>query len=423
MNALNHFMTGMLLTATALLGFVSCDDRYPHEPDGGVSVALDNSRCLEVDIRQTRLFVYDTGGGLVAVYDYADAYAVASGLLPLADGYYTVAVIINADETPTPKETSTLTALREWVSAQSGTDADLLSSMAEVSVSGNRVIRVTLPLLHGAFSLSVLGVNFSMPEAAMPDFTPTKSRAAEAGYKLRCVAELCKAGTDEVVLHKAIAPELQADGTYKADLQLSEGSYDLRLWADYADTDAPLADAFYHTESLKAVTLFTDSYTANTDDKDAAYGNENGIMVSGEGAAVTMELQRPLAKYRIVANDVETYKKLMGLEPDNYPPLEDLTVTMQYEAFLPSEFNAKNGTVTDAITGIGFSSKLIDTNISSKTLNIASDWIFASRESSVNATITVSDSKGNKVSSVSGVSAVCQSLTNKDIKPQSPANS
>ena len=402
MKALNHFMTGVLLTAAALLGFASCDYRYPHEPDGGVAIALDNSRCPDVDIRQTQIFVYDTGGNLVAVYDYADAYAVASGLLPLEDGYYTVAVIVNADEVPS--ETSTLTALREWISTQSGTDTDLLSGMSEVGVSGNRVIRVTLPLLQGVFSLSVLGVSFSMPEASMPDFAPTKSRAAEAGYMLRCVAELSKAGTDEVVLHKAITPELQADGTYRVDLQLSEGSYDLDLWVDYARTEAPLADLFYHTESLKAVALVTEPYTANMEAKDAFYGGKSGVMVSSEGTTVTMSLQRPLAKYKIIANDVETYKKLMKLEPDNYPPLEDLTVTMLYEAFLPSEFNAKNGTVTDAITGIGFSSKLTDTNINSKTLNIASDWIFASTESSVTATITVSDSKGNKVSSVSGVS-------------------
>lgn len=123
-----------------------------------------------------------------------------------------------------------------------------------------------------------------------------------------------------------------------------------------------------------------------------------------EGASISISLQRPLAKYRIVANDVETYKKLMELEPDNYPPLEDLTVTMQYEGYFPTEFNAKSSTVTDAITGIGFSSKLTDTNINYNTLNIASDWIFASRETSVTATITISDSKGNKVSSVSGVS-------------------
>ncbi len=59
--------------------------------------------------------------------------------------------------------------------------------------------------------------------------------------------------------------------------------------------EAPLADAFYHTESLKAVTLFTEPYTANTDAKDAAYGNESGIAISDKGTTLSMPLQRPFA--------------------------------------------------------------------------------------------------------------------------------
>ena len=404
MKTLNHYIISLLLIAAAIFGFTACSSEDTHEVGGGVAIALDNSRCSDVAIRQTRLFIYDTGGNLCGAYDYADAYAVASALLPLEAGHYTVAAVINADEAPT--QTATLTALHEWVASQSDIDADLLSGIAEVGVTGNRVIRVSVPLDREAFSLSVLSVSFSMPETSLPDFAPrqARTRASEAGYTLRCVVELCKAGTDEVVLHKAITPELHEDGTYRAELQLFEGSYDLRLWADHALADAPLADAFYHTECLKAVTIFTELYAANIDAKDAAYGNENNITLPKDGASISTSLQRPLAKYRIVANDVETYKKLMALEPDNYPPLEDLTVTIQYEGFFPTAFNAKNSTVTDAITGIGFSSKLTDTNINSTTLNIVSDWIFASRESSVTATITVSDSKGNKVSSVSGVS-------------------
>lgn len=404
MKTLNHYIISLLLIAAAIVGFTACSSEDPHEEGGGVAIVLDNSRCSDVAIRQTRLFVFDTGGNLCGTYDYADAYAVATSLLQLETGHYTIVAIINADEAPT--QTKTLTALHEWVASQSGTDADLLSGIAEVGVTGNRVIRVSVSLYRGAFSLSILSVSFSMPETTMPDFTrrQARTRGSEAGYTLRCVAELCKAGTDEVVLHKAITPELQENGTYRAELQLFEGRYDLRLWADQALADTPLADAFYHTESLKAVTIFTEPYMANIDAKDAAYGNDNNIILPKEGASISISLQRPLAKYRIVANDVETYKKLMELEPDNYPPLEDLTVTMQYEGYFPTEFNAKSSTVTDAITGIGFSSKLTDTNINYNTLNIASDWIFASRETSVTATITISDSKGNKVSSVSGVS-------------------
>lgn len=88
---------------------------------------------------------------------------------------------------------------------------------------------------------------------------------AEGGYWL---------GTDRMTYH---APVAGLDG------------------ADYARTEAPLADAFYHTESLKAVTLVTDPYTANTDVKDAAYGNERAVNLSDEGVTLFMTLQRPSA--------------------------------------------------------------------------------------------------------------------------------
>lgn len=108
--------------SSSLRLFTACANDDPHEDEGGVAIALDNSQCPNVNIGHTRLFVYNTSGNLCATYDYVDAHAVASALLPLEVGHYTIAVIINADETPA--ETATLTALHEWVAAQEGLDPD-----------------------------------------------------------------------------------------------------------------------------------------------------------------------------------------------------------------------------------------------------------------------------------------------------------
>lgn len=402
MKTFNKYIATLLLTVAALTGFTACNNDDTHENENGVAVFLDNSQCSNVAVEKISLCIYDTGGELYAAYDYAKALDVASALLPLEPGHYSIAAVVNADVESTA--THSLTNLRDWVATQAGIDTDLLSGIAEANVKATGITLVTIPLRQSAFSLPKLSVKFTLPDTGMAEYTPTRSRAAADKYTVRCVAELYKAGTDNLALHKVISPQLLDDGTYYAEFELTEGNYDLCLWADYINADEASSDIYYNTESLKAVKIVTDPYVGNIDTKDAAYQNESNIALSQNGTSIDMALQRPLAKYRIVANDVETYKKLMALEPDNYPPLEDLTVTMQYEAFFPSEFNAKNGTVTDAITGIGFSSKLTDTNINSKTLNIASDWIFTSTESSVTATIIVSDSKGNKVSSVSGVS-------------------
>lgn len=389
------------LCALVLLVWLTACDRDPHEGERGLTVALDNSRCPDVPIGAIKLCIYGMDGNLCAAYDYADAHAIAAALLPLEAGHYTVAVVINADEEVT--ETSTLTALHEWLESEMNRDADLLSGMAEVDVAEDGITRVTIPLKQGIFTLPVLRLLLTPPDPKLPDYTPAKNktRAANDTYIIRCVAELCKAGMDNMVLHKSVTPEPQADGTYLVELSVPEGDYDLRLWTDYAHADAPLADTYYHTESLKAVSIVTDPYVTNTDIKDAAYHNESNIILPEEGTEKTIKLQRPLAKYRIIADDVEAYRKLSEAEPEKYPPLEELTVTVRYENYFPTEFNTTGGKVTDSTPGIGFSARL--TNTEANELPLCVDWIMSSGESSASAMLTVSDSSGRQVCRVSNV--------------------
>lgn len=404
MKTMHHYMMSLLLTAAVLLGLTACNCDDPHEGEHGVAIALDNSRCSGVAIAQVKLCVYDAGGALCATYDYKGAQTVASALLPIETGHYTVAAIVNADTEPA--ETASLTALHEWVAAQANIDSDLLSGVAEADVAAAGVTRVTVPLQQGTFSLPTLRLQLTLPDTGMPDYSPMRmsTRAAEAGYTLRCVAELCKSGSDEVVLHKALTPTLQGD-TYVVELQASEGSYDLRLWTDYARTEAPLADTYYRTQSLKEVTILTSPYTANTDAKDAAYGNA-GITVPDGGTTVAMDLQRPLAKYRIIvdADEVAEYLRMRAIHPAGFPALEDLTVSVQYEGYFPSAFNVSTQKPNDAVVGIGYTRSLADDAGTVGELELASDWIFVNGTASfVNATVTVSDSSGNVVCRIPGV--------------------
>lgn len=381
--------------------FISCD-RDPHEGERGLTVALDNSRCPDVPIGAIKLCIYGMDGNLCTAHDFADARAIAAALLPLEAGHYTVAAVINADKEVA--ETSTLTALHEWLDSEMNRDADLLSGMAEVDVAEDGITRVTVPLRQGIFTLPVLRLLLTLPDPKLPDYTPAKNktRAAEATYIIRCVAELCNAGTDNAMLHKPVTPEPQTDGTFLVELSVPEGDYDLRLWTDYAHADAPLADTYYHTESLKAVSIITEPYTANSDTKDAAYHNESNVTLPEEGTEKTIKLQRPLAKYRIIANDVEAYRKLAEAEPEKYPPLEELTVTVRYEGYFPSEFNAADGIPSNSMSGLSFTSTLPDVAADTKEVQIASDWIMTGiEETFVKANIVICNKAGKIITHTS----------------------
>lgn len=399
----------MIYAIMTLAVFSACDeDSHTHEDNGGVIIDID---CPEVTVETAHLYIYNADGDFVSTYDYSDIRDINSYIHSLYTGSYTLVVIANAEaesraSVPDKTEYATLTALREWLEAASSDNPNLLSGITNVDVTDSGITPVTISIDQGVFSLPMLSLLFALPEATMPDFTPqqAKSRAAEAGYALRCVAEIYKAGTDKVVLHKAIIPELQSDGTYNISQQLSEGSYDIYLWVDYARLDAPLIDAFYHTESLKAVTIVTEPYTANTDAKDAAYGSEGGVMMSGEGAMVTVALQRPFAKYRIIvdADEIEKYLKLQKNDSLKLPPLDELTVSVQYEGYFPSGFNVSTGMPNNAVGGIAYKGSQIRYDGSAKESELGSDWILVNGESSfVNATVIVSDSKGNKVCRIS----------------------
>lgn len=388
-----------------LAGITACTDDTPHEGASGVAIAIDNGQCADIAIGHTHILIYDTEGDLYADYDYPNAAAVAATLLPIEAGHYTIVSVSNADAELT--EIATLTALHEWVAAQSAGDDDMLSGIADADVTENSIIRVPIKYLKGTFDLPTLVVRFTLPETGMPDFNTkqVKARAAQAGYTLRCVAELYKSGTDPVALHKVLTPELQEDGSYIAKLSMAEGCYDLHLWADYADIDTPLADNFYHTESLKAVTLDS-PYRANTDAKDVAYGNETSITVSGDETSIAMSLQRPLAKYRFIVDDeeIKEYLRLKKANPKEFPPIEDLIVNVSYEGYFPSGFNAITGKPNDATTGITYTGTLAHYDSAASELEIGSDWIFVNGSSSfVNATVKVTDSNGKVICRIPGI--------------------
>lgn len=153
--------------------------------------------------------------------------------------------------------------------------------------------------------------------------------------------------------------------------------------------------------------IVTDPYTANTDAKDAAYIAENDITLPDEGKEISLQLQRPLAKYRLIATDAEAYRKLSASFPEKYPPLEELTVTTQYGGFFPDGFNAATGKPNSATDGANIAYSLplhSETVTADREMQMGSDWVFVNgTESAVMATIRVTDKDGKPVSEVKSV--------------------
>ena len=190
--------------------------------------------------------------------------------------------------------------------------------------------------------LSTVRLALTVPGLDLPAYA-TRANGSE-GKPLRCVAEVYQAWTSNRVHRRVQDCALQSDGTFLAELSLMPGDYDLRLWADRDG-------GYYNTDDLGKVLVLTDNYVANgeTDKKDAYYATTALSIPSSptggvEGASVSLE--RPFAKYRLIATDVEAYYNLID-KGEALPDIEDLQVRVTYEGFFPTGFNVATGKPND----------------------------------------------------------------------------
>ena len=390
----------LVLAAALPLLFAACD-RDAHEGEyplaagqGGLVVGLQAPAGTGVE--GLALYFFGSDGTAAACAVYADPRELASGCVTADAGAYTLVVVGNADGAALPRET-TVPGLVEWLREHADDYPGLLTASAQVEVRAGEVDRLHLTLEEGTggISFSTVRLSLTLPGTDLP------ARAAADGSRaLRCVAEVHDRGTGEVVHRRVQACAVQADGTWLAELFLLPGDYDLCLWADWDG-------GYYDADDLTRVTLRTGDYAAGgeTDAKDAYYA-AGALSVSGETGTEAIALERPFARYRLVADDAEAYRDLVA-KGEALPPVEALVARVTYEGFFPTTFDVAAGKPTDALnTGIHYTSVPTATEGEADgNLQVGADWVLTNGgESFVTLTVEMMDSRtGEVVGTVEGV--------------------
>ena len=404
MKTLCYIIIGMwAFAAAACDGDVHEGEFAPPEGEGVLAVGTQTDEAV-AELNATTLLLFDEGERLCLRETYANPKQLSLQRYTLPEGYYTAVVVVNVDGGSLASHTQVGAAgtlfseFIEWIGAAGNEWADMLTGNAAVAV-GSCPARVTVMLRKGAegIRLPVLRVQLSLPEPTLPDYVPAALRAARSGVELRCVAEVCKAGTDEVILRKRSVP----DG-YAFDLRLNAGVYDLRLWTDYAPAGWT-GDCYYLTDAgLQGVKLNREPYRADTDAKDAAYAFVQGVKLTDEGGTLSVAPERPLAKYRLVATDVERYRKMVA--DNGYPPLEELVIRVVYEGFFPSGFNVTTGKPNDAATGVAYALPMPAVEAADTEAAMGADWVLVNgTESFVDVRVETTDGNGKVVARADGI--------------------
>ena len=257
-----------------------------------------------------------------------------------------------------------------------------------------------------ASSVATLRLLLTLPDSVLPDYAATKATGATPA--LRLTVEAYRQGTQTRVLHEVMRCTEQADSTWQATLTLAAGSYDLRLWADWA-TDGTTGSPYYDTDDLAAVTVLTDNYVAGelTGAKDAAYATAAVTLAAGGTHDEAVTLVRPLARYRLVATDVADYLALAARDGDGLPPLSGLQVRVAYAGFFPTGFNVATGRPNDALTGIAYTTAVTEADgyDPADARQVGADFVLAGDDdSSVTVTVQLTDTAtGETVSTLTGI--------------------
>lgn len=402
-----------LACITAFL-LTSCDKTAHEIPEEApkdspsITVGINTDAIGDTPLKDVHLYFFDASEMLSKHTYYPTMQSLALDRVLMESGYYTIFAILNTEESLVPTLTRATEVPKisfaefcQWVKTiDDGSYPDLSTGLVRYEVKEG-VSQIIIDVKKGSEAVSFTNVtlNLTFPSPTLPDFVSTKSRAANDEPRLRAVVEVYNKRTDARVLRKEeFVTATSTEGVYTTALQLNPGNYDVRLWADYT-TDARTDNHYITTDTKNIKILGKDQYRANTDTRDA-FTQALTLTIGNKDQSENVTLHRPLAKYRLVANDVAKYNALRAER--KYPALEDLKISIAYEGFLPCAYNVNTQKPSDSDGGYGYASALSQQSDDAAT--VGKDFVLVNGEQSfVTVTILFKDANGKTISGINGV--------------------
>ncbi len=165
------------------------------------------------------------------------------------------------------------------------------------------------------------------------------------------------------------------------DIELLPGDYRIIVWADYVpavNTNSQLYDASNFSEII----LKDDNgHPGSNLYRDAFYG-ETKVTVNKsteEKAKAYIELDRPLARYTFISNDLRMFfdkeqSPRRETAKSDESVLDDYTVRIVYTQYMPCSFNAFSGKPCDSRLGVEYRSKIL--MLDDDRAQLAFDYVF-----------------------------------------------
>lgn len=201
---------------------------------------------------------------------------------------------------------------------------------------------------------------------------------------------------------------------HEVTLDVLPGNYNVMVWSDLVKTSG---DTHFHNADNFAEIMLQGDHKGNTNHRDAFRGTNNISLVADimERLPDTLNvaMQRPLAKFEFVTNDVEEFidkesvrvaSKANGnksASADDTPTravnIEDYKVVFYYVGFMPHAYSMYTDKPVDSSTGVMFESTL--KKLSDSEASMGFDYVFVNgKKSAVTVQIGIYDNEGTQLS-------------------------
>lgn len=220
--------------------------------------------------------------------------------------------------------------------------------------------------------------------------------------------------TQDFVQEFVFMREIAEGYDHEVTLDVLPGEYNIMVWSDLMEREG---DRHFHNADNFAEICLQGVHAGNTDHRDAFRGSSRITLATDvmERLPDTLDIvmQRPLAKFEFVTNDVEDFidKEATRLASKSNSDktlsskgtitktvnLEDYKVVFYYVGFMPDTYSLHTDKPVDSSTDIFFESTL--RKLSDSQASMGFDYVFVNgKESTVTLRIGLYDNEGTQLS-------------------------
>lgn len=280
------------------------------------------------------------------------------------------------------------------------------------------------------------------------DWEESRANDADKDYDMRYIINVYKVSDqndenrnvwDQFVFTRSVTP----NPNYTVALDLPEGKYKFRVWADYIEKGSQ-SDKFYLTSDFTEIMLDKrGDHPGSNEKRDAFRGTAYGEVYdpvlyqyqhggTPDNNAVA-EMKRPMGRYEFISIDMDDFfdKEIKsrdsqfwddlltkaasrgdfdastgpwgGLTRDDIAEaigLDKYKVILSYNAFMPSSYNFYTDKPSDSSTGISFESSM---SLGDDGIRLGFDYILVDDQTTMNMNMAIYNPDGKLIATTSGV--------------------